>query len=225
MFLCTDSLNRFIDEVVKMSRMVIRERLQGEMIAVIRSDETDFAVELCRTILGTGWRTIEVTFTIPHATRVISLIKETVPTAVIGAGTVLSVKQADEAIRAGADFLVTPCLIDGVGEFCREKGIFSVLGAMTPTEAYQAFLAGSDAVKLFPSDQLGPKFMRALLQPFPHIAFIPTGGIDPTNVKKWMDLGAFAVGIGSYLTQGIQRSHLNEVESRCNLIVQSLKGN
>ncbi len=205
-----------------MSKVTVKQQIQDKVMAIIRADERDFAVELCQTVLAAGVHTIEVTFTVPDAANVIAHIKEHAPNAVVGAGTVLSANQAAEASRAGADFIVAPCVVEEVASFCREVDIFCVLGAMTPTEAFQAYQAGSDAVKLFPGDQLDPKFIRAIKEPFPFMDFIPTGGIGPDNARTWFEHGAWSVGVGGYLTKGVQKTNLAVVGNRCRLLLESL---
>lgn len=117
--------------------------------------------------------------------------------AAVGIGTVLTADQAKAAIDAGAKFLVTPGLRPEVAEVAVKAGIPFSLGAMTPTEVAQALDLGSAAVKIFPARQLGPVYLKDLQGPYPGIKLLPSGGIDASNAKGYLDAGAAAVCCGT----------------------------
>ena len=117
----------------------------------------------------------------------------------IGAGTVLSVEAARRAVDAGASFLVAPHLDAEVVAWAATRGMPMLPGAATPTEVLAAWRAGAAAVKVFPASVLGPAFLRELRGPFPDIPLQPTGGISVETAGAFIEAGAIAVGIGSWL--------------------------
>lgn len=118
----------------------------------------------------------------------------------VGAGTILEVRQVERALEAGAEFLVSPHLDEWLVDWAASRGAPFVAGAMTPSEAVRAWAVGAAAVKLFPASVVGPKFVREMRGPLGHIPLIPTGGISADNAREFIDAGATAVGIGSWLT-------------------------
>src|SRR5690606_487123 len=120
----------------------------------------------------------------------------------VGAGTVRTVEQFDEAIAAGAQFTVAPNLDLPTVERAQARDILHLPGVFTPTEAQQAYVAGCKIVKLFPSDVVGPRYLKAIRAPLDDILFCPTGGITPENVGEYIRAGAAAVGLGSALVTG-----------------------
>ena len=112
----------------------------------------------------------------------------------IGAGTVLTVENAKEAMSAGARFLVSPVVDAQVVSFCRQHELVSIPGTLTPTEMMTAHRAGADIVKLFPGPANGPDFVRAVRGPLPFLRIFPTSGVTEDNVDAWFQAGAFGVG-------------------------------
>lgn len=119
--------------------------------------------------------------------------------ALIGAGTVLDAATAREVIEAGAEFVVSPSTHSPVIETTRALGKISVPGAYTPTEIVTALEMGADFVKLFPANQLGPDYVKAVKAPLPDAPIVPTGGVTPANVKAYVEAGACAVAVGGGL--------------------------
>ena len=117
----------------------------------------------------------------------------------VGAGTILDRGTAEAFAEAGAAFLVSPGAVAGVAAAARERGIPSILGALTPTEVAAALAAGANAVKVFPASLGGVAYLRALRGPFGDVAFVPTGGIEVDEIGSWLDAGSAAVGLGSAL--------------------------
>jgi 2-dehydro-3-deoxyphosphogluconate aldolase / (4S)-4-hydroxy-2-oxoglutarate aldolase len=118
---------------------------------------------------------------------------------VVGAGTVLSVDAARRAVDAGAAFLVSPHLDEGVVAWAAEAGIPALPGAATPTEVLLGWRAGAAAIKVFPASSLGPTFLRELRGPLPDIPLVPTGGVTVENAGGFIEAGAIAIGLGSWL--------------------------
>ena len=140
-----------------------------------------------------GFRLIEVTMTTPDCLEHIAALSER-HGIVVGAGTVLTVEAAKEALAAGARFLVSPCTDPQVITFCCQHDLVSVPGTFTPTEMMLAHRAGADLVKLFPGPTNGPDFVRAVRGPLPFLRIFPTSGVTEENVDQWFAAGVFGVG-------------------------------
>ena len=119
----------------------------------------------------------------------------------IGAGTVRGLEDLRAALEAGAEFIVTPVVVEDVIRRCRSDGVFIVPGAFTPTEIHRAWDLGADLVKLFPADQLGPAYVRSVKGPLPEVKLCPTGGITVESIAAYRLAGAEAFGIGGQLFQ------------------------
>ena len=169
-----------------------------QVAAVVRAASVDDPAKLARTLTGEGIRCVEFTFTIPAA---VDLIAEAArePGTIIGAGTVLSAEQATAAIEAGARFIVSPGLIQEIVPVGRAHDIPVILGALTATEVHAAGALGAAAVKIFPAGLGGPRYLRDLRGPFPHLPFMPSGGVTPDNAAEFLAAGATAVFAGSDL--------------------------
>ena len=206
-----------------MNKLEVKKLIKGKLIAVIRGNDLAEAKIICKTLIESGITSLEITFSLQGAEKLINDLKKEFPQALIGAGTVLSKEQAELAANNGADFIVSPCIIKEVGAYCKEHDIFCSMGAATPTEAYESYMAGSDVVKLFPGDCLSPKMIKNIQAPMPFIEIMPTGGVDDTNVKNWFESGAYAAGFGGYLTKGITSSNLDLLKERCEKLINANK--
>lgn len=206
-----------------MNKQEAKRLIKGKLISVIRGNDLEEAKLICKTLIESGITSLEITFSLPGAEKLISHLKKEFPEALIGAGTVLSREQAELAASHGADFIVSPCIVEEVGAYCKEKDIFCSMGAATPTEAYNSYLAGSDVVKLFPGDCVSMKMIKGIKAPMPFIEMMPTGGVDDTNVKQWFESGAYAAGFGGYLTKGITSSNLDVLKERCAKLIKATK--
>lgn len=168
-------------------------------ITVVRAPRIDDPAALCAALVAGGIRTVEFTFTTPGVERIVAeaVGAATDSGALVGAGTVTDEARAEAAIAAGARFIVTPGLHDGVAAICRDAGIPFLLGALSPTEVMRAVEAGASAVKIFPASLVGPGYLKDLSGPFPGVAFVPSGGLHADNAAAWVDAGALAVTAGS----------------------------
>lgn len=136
--------------------------------------------------------------TVPDAPEVIKKLFEKFGDEVlIGAGTVLDVETARRCLEADAKFIVTPCLIVQIIEFCKSNEVLICAGALTPTEIYAAWSAGADVVKVFPVSAMGgASYIKSLKAPFPQIELLPTGGLKMEDLAEFTEAGAIAIGIG-----------------------------
>lgn len=168
-------------------------------IAVVRAPEIADAAELCRALVAGGITGVELTYTTPNLLKHVARAAETAAGhgAIIGVGTVLTAEQARAAIDSGAQFLVTPGIRPDVAKVAADAGIPFSLGALTPTEVAMALDLGSAVVKIFPARALGPGYLKDLQGPYPGLKLLPSGGIDATNAKDYLDAGAIAVACGT----------------------------
>jgi 2-dehydro-3-deoxyphosphogluconate aldolase/(4S)-4-hydroxy-2-oxoglutarate aldolase len=171
------------------------------IIPVIRAANVDEALKAVQAVCAGGIPLVEITMTVPDATKVIRTVVEQYGDHVLtGAGTVLSGEQAKACIDAGAEFIVSPGLSMSVLEVTRSRGKLAIPGALTPTELMSAVAAGAQVIKIFPCGNVGgPKYLKALRGPFPNLALIPTGGVNVTNAADYVAAGAFALGVGADL--------------------------
>ncbi|MCX4513890.1 bifunctional 4-hydroxy-2-oxoglutarate aldolase/2-dehydro-3-deoxy-phosphogluconate aldolase [Streptomyces sp. NBC_01619] len=171
------------------------------LLAIVRGSDPDAALNTVLTLAEEGVALIEVSLTGRDALDVIARARAALgPDALLGAGTVLTADDAREAHKAGAAFLVTPAVSDGIATG-RELGLPVLAGVMTPTDILQALRLGADALKLFPAGSAGgPGYLRDLRGPFPDLPFVPVGGVDAGAAAEYLRAGATAVGVGSPLT-------------------------
>lgn len=182
---------------------------------VVINDANDTAKVLSELREG-GINCAEITFRTACAEQAIKIGRELFEDMNIGAGTVINREQAERAFDAGAKFIVSPGFSDEVAEFCIAKNLPYYPGCVTPTEIMRALSYGLDVVKFFPAGVYGGlKAMKALSAPFPQIRFIPTGGVDLTNLKEYLDFDkTYAVG-GSFMMKG-------DIANNCKEIVKIL---
>ena len=169
-----------------MKRVAILNRLQeAGVIAVVRGDSQEEALQASHAVIKGGMTGIELTFTVPHADEVISELAESYKDnedVLIGAGTVLDAVTARLAIVAGAQFIVSPSFDQETAELCNLYQIPYLPGCMTITEMKTALKSGVDIVKLFPGSAFGPSIVKAVKGPMPQLNIMPTGGVSLDNM-------------------------------------------
>ncbi|MGG0528655.1 bifunctional 4-hydroxy-2-oxoglutarate aldolase/2-dehydro-3-deoxy-phosphogluconate aldolase [Bacillus pumilus] len=183
----------------KSASLSVKERLAAcKLIAVVRAESEAEGIEIIERLKKKGVRAIEVTYTTPNAEHIIASFQHE-QDLIVGAGTITTLQQAQSAIDAGSQFIVSPGYLPVIGEHLSFHDTLYVPGVLTPSEIMHAKAAGYCLLKLFPSGSFGLSYMKNLQGPFPDIEFIPTGGIHPADVPKWLKAGAVAVGVGSQL--------------------------
>jgi 2-dehydro-3-deoxyphosphogluconate aldolase/(4S)-4-hydroxy-2-oxoglutarate aldolase len=170
------------------------------VIPVVRAGSADDALRLARLLVTAGFDAIELTMTVPCA---VDVLKQLSRQLITGMGTVLSADEAEAAMAAGAAFIVTPCLVEGVAERCRSRGVPALIGALSPSEIWRAHQSGAAAVKVFPVSSLGgPHYVRHVRSVFPSVHLVPTGGVREDQIRDYLGAGALAVGMGGDLLAG-----------------------
>ena len=176
---------------------LIQEMHRHRLVAVVRSKSAEEAMETAEAVADGGIKFVEITFSVPGAVGVIEKLAKRTDLRV-GGGTVLSPDEAQQAITAGAEFIVSPTLELNLVPICRGADVACISGAATPSEIISAARAGADLVKIFPADCVGgPHFVRQILGPFPDARLMVSGGVDESNVKEYAALGVTGICIGS----------------------------
>lgn len=180
--------------------MSIVERLgQLGLIPVVKIDQTSQGPLLAEALLAGGLPCVEITFRTPDAEEAIRNITRSYPDMLTGAGTVITIDQADRAVSAGARFIVSPGLSMPVIEWCLEHKVPVFPGIATSTEIITALSYGLEVLKFFPAEALGgAKTLQALSAPFDRVRFIPTGGINMQNLESYVKLSCVHACGGSW---------------------------
>ncbi|HSP10555.1 MAG TPA: 2-dehydro-3-deoxyphosphogluconate aldolase [Candidatus Dormibacteraeota bacterium] len=175
----------------------IAEVFPNRLCGVLRTENADAGFQACLAAVEGGVRTIEITKTVPSCFELIrGLIATTGGRYPVGVGTVWDPGAVTEAKEAGASFVVTPVVLPEVAEACRREDILCVLGALTPTEIYQARLAGAAMVKVFPAGPVGgPAYIEALNGPMGGVPFWVSGGVQISDIGAYLRLGVKAIGL------------------------------
>jgi 2-dehydro-3-deoxyphosphogluconate aldolase/(4S)-4-hydroxy-2-oxoglutarate aldolase len=170
------------------------------IVAIVRGQSDELILKAIEAALAGGINVIEVTFTVPNALRIIEKLAGHLSSdVVLGAGTVLSPDKAASAVDAGAQFIVSPNTDVSVIEAAKSRGVPVCPGALTPTEVVTAWQAGADVIKIFPANVMGPKYLKDLHGPLPDVPFMPTGGVNLTTAREYLENGAVALGVGGDL--------------------------
>ena len=174
----------------------------GIVPVVVLNDAKD-AEPLAKALCEGGLKCAEVTFRTAAAEESIKIMAEKFPDMLVGAGTVLTTEQVDRAVAAGAKFIVSPGLNPKVVKYCVEKGIPVCPGTCTPSEMEQAMDLGLDVVKFFPAEPSGGvKFIKAVAAPYTMLKFMPTGGVNATNVRDYLAYDKILCCGGSWMVKG-----------------------
>jgi 2-dehydro-3-deoxyphosphogluconate aldolase/(4S)-4-hydroxy-2-oxoglutarate aldolase len=206
---------------------VVDAILETRVVAIVRLERYDRAVEIARALLDGGISVVEFTLTGVGAYDAIAATRAALGDAVqVGVGTVLNVDAAAAAIGSGAQFVVTPTMSPAVIRACVARGTPILSGALTPTEALTAHESGADMVKLFPARLGGPQYLRDILAPLPFLKIVPTGGVGAENARAYLDAGAVAVGIGGSLisAQAVAQADWAKIAAGARAVVEALRG-
>ncbi len=196
------------------------------VIPVVALDDANSAVDLAKALINGGLPCAEITFRTEAAKDSIELISKEFPEMLVGAGTVLSIEQAKEAIKAGAKFIVAPGFDPELVDYCLENNIPVFPGCVTPSEVTQAYKRGLGIVKFFPASNYGGMTMiKALAGPFPSMRFIPTGGINKDNLPEYIESEKiFACG-GTWMVKKdlINNKEFDKIETMTKEAVEIVK--
>ena len=203
---------------------------QMGIVPVVVLNDVKNAVPLAQSLINGGLPCAEVTFRTEAAQQSIAEISKNFPQMFVGAGTVLTTEQIDRAVDAGAKFIVSPGFNPKVVEYCIKKGYPVTPGIMTPTELEMALEFGLDVVKFFPAENAGGlKMIKAMAAPYTKMKFMPTGGINPQNVREYLQCDKILACGGSWMVKGdlINSGNFAEIEKltkEASQIVKEIRG-
>lgn len=205
--------------------MIIQKMSDAGLVAVVRAENADEAIKISDACLDGGCSSIELTFTVPGAHRVIEALAEKYPNGemLLGAGTVLDSETARIAILSGAAYIVSPSFNLETAKLCNRYRIPYIPGCMTINEVITAMEAGADIIKIFPADLFGPKIIKDIKGPLPQAKMMPTGGVDVDNVGEWIKAGAVAVGAGSSLTKGAKTGDYKAITETAKKFIDGIR--
>lgn len=206
--------------------MVERIERSG-VVAIVRLDDYTRAAEMARALADGGVEAVEFTYTNPAAGEAVRATKEAIGDAMlVGAGTVLDPETARAAILLGADFIVTPTVQVETIRLCQRYSVPTVIGAFTPTEILTAWEAGATIVKVFPASVGGPRYLKDVRGPLPHVRLMPTGGVSRENAAEFIRAGAVGVAAGSNLVDAatVERGDWSTLTERARALVEAVQG-
>lgn len=181
--------------------IIDRVRQMG-IIPVVTIPKLEHALPLAESLLEGGLPCAEVTFRTAAAVESMMEIRARFPEIFLGAGTVLTTEQAETAINAGAQFIVSPGTNPAVVDYCLSKDVTIFPGVCTPTEIEIALARGVDVLKFFPAEAMGGVgFLKAICAPYRQVRFIPTGGIDQNNLGQYLALSEVVACGGSWMVK------------------------
>ncbi|MBR3865005.1 MAG: bifunctional 4-hydroxy-2-oxoglutarate aldolase/2-dehydro-3-deoxy-phosphogluconate aldolase [Clostridia bacterium] len=175
-------------------------------IPVVVIKDLSETARIMKALRANGINNAEITFRTACAKEAIALASKEFPDMLIGAGTVINAKQCNEALEAGAKFIVSPGLSPAVAEICKANNVPYYPGCVTPTEIMQALELGIEVVKFFPANIYGGlKALKALSAPFPQVKFIPTGGVDRSNIEEFLAFDkVYAIGGSFFVKEALE---------------------
>ncbi|WP_217516059.1 bifunctional 4-hydroxy-2-oxoglutarate aldolase/2-dehydro-3-deoxy-phosphogluconate aldolase [Vibrio metschnikovii] len=180
--------------------MTLEQRLaQIKIVPVIAINHAQQALPLAKVLMKNGLPCAEITFRTEAAQEAIRLMRDAYPEMLIGAGTVLTTAQVDQAQQAGADFIVSPGLNPTTVKYCQQRGIAIVPGVNNPSLVEQAMELGLRTLKFFPAEPSGGIAMLKALSAVYPVKFMPTGGISAANVQHYLDLPSVVACGGTWM--------------------------
>ncbi len=198
-----------------------------KVFAVIRAENTKQALDLSYALLEGGINIIEISLLTPKPYNVISKLKK--DDVFIGAGTVMDSNMAIQAIDAGSQFIISPFTDRDIIKTAIKQNIIVASGCLTPTEIIYANKLGANFIKIFPAHSLGGvSYLKSLIDIFPHIPFMPTGGVNLTNLNDYFSVGVMAVGMSSALLDKDTLANYDSIKNRakqCTSIINQLSKN
>jgi len=199
------------------------ELLERKISAIIRTDNQKVAEQAMQAAVAGGFRVVEFTLTTPGALNLITQFRDN-DDLIVGAGTVMSPTIVQEAVEAGAQFLVSPvCSVDVIQE-AEKLDVVSMPGTFTATEMESAHRAGADFVKLFPAPANVAEYIRFILAPLPHLKIFPTSGVNIDNMLDVLQAGAAGTGFVRPLfnPEMIRNKNYDGIRQRAEAIVERL---
>lgn len=184
---------------------IIGQIVQQKMLPLYFHSDKEVSIGILKALYAAGIKAVEYTNrgveAVDNFKALRSVVNDSMPGMKLGIGTVKTTADAENFIKAGADFIISPVVYPPVARVVEEAGLLWIPGCLTPTEIFTAEMNGAKMVKIFPGSVVGPSYISAIKELFPGLLFMPTGGVDTTaeNIKEWFNSGVCAVGMGSKL--------------------------
>jgi 2-dehydro-3-deoxyphosphogluconate aldolase / (4S)-4-hydroxy-2-oxoglutarate aldolase len=184
---------------------IIAQIVQQKMLPLYFHSDKEVSINILKALYAAGIKAVEYTNrgveAVENFKALRTVVNESMPGMKLGIGTVKTTADAENFIKAGADFIISPVVYPPVARVVEEAGLLWIPGCLTPTEIFTAEMNGAKMVKIFPGSVVGPSYISAIKELFPGLLFMPTGGVDTTaeNIKEWFNSGVCAVGMGSKL--------------------------
>ena len=181
--------------------MNIIEKIKEQgVIPVIVIEDINSVRPLAEALLEGGLNVVEITFRTREAAGAIEIMRNVFRQMIVGAGTVLNIEQAEQAVDSGAQFIVSPGSNSNVIKYCHDNNICIIPGVMTPSEIEKNLEEGIETMKFFPAQAAGgPEMIKSLSAPYLNIQFMPTGGINQNNIRDYLSIGSVIACGGSWM--------------------------
>lgn len=212
---------------------ILNSVIKSGLVPLFTHPDLELAKKVLDVSYESGVRVFEYTNRHNNAFEVFKSLKvyaEKYPDLLLGIGTIFEVEDAEKFHFAGADFIISPAMVQDVARFCRTRGIFYVPGCATITEVFIGKQLGSSLIKIFPGNVLGPAFVKSVLSVIPDIRLMATGGVEPNeqNLKAWFGAGIHCVGMGSQLfdVKALENGDFSSLKSNIKeslTIIQSIR--
>lgn len=215
---------------MKNQQDILTQIRQQKMLPLYFHKDVEVSINVLKALYEAGIRAVEYTNrgaeAVANFKAMRKLVNESMPGMLLGIGTVKTVEDADQFIKAGADFIISPVVYPPVAKAVQDAGLLWIPGCLTPTEIFTAELNGAKMVKIFPGSVVGPSYISAIKELFPGLLFMPTGGVDTTaeNIKEWFNNGVVAVGMGSKLISKsiLQNKQYDELTTLTKVVLEIL---
>lgn len=196
----------------------------AKVSAIIRTDTKEKAEAAMNAAVGGGFKLVEFTMTTPGALDLIASFARR-DGLLVGAGTVMSPSMAEDAVNAGASFIVSPIFDEAVVQKASSLGAVTIPGASTPTEMVTAYRGGADLVKVFPAQAGGVRFIEAVRGPLPDLPLFPTAGVDGENLTEYLDAGCVGAGFvkSLFVQADIDDGNFAAIQERASRIIKKLE--
>lgn len=198
---------------------------EKKIVTVVRGNTEEEALNIANACIKGGITCIEVTYTNPAASKVITTLKVKYKHNIdvcIGAGTVLDAPTAKIAIEAGANYIVSPAFNAEVATLCNRYAVAYIPGCMTIQEIITAMEHGSEVIKLFPGSVMGENYIKAIKAPLPYTSIMVTGGVNLNNAASWLTKGAAAIGIGGEFSTLATTNEYDAITALSNAFVNAI---
>lgn len=196
------------------------------VIAILRNTPDELLLPYVAALFEGGIKSFEISFTTPDAARQIEMVKEHLPDEVlVGAGTILTPAEADESMKAGADYLLSPAADTAVLKHCQKLSVPFMPGVYSPSDVSTCLAFGFHTLKLFPADALPDNYIKSLKGPFPQAEFVAVGGVTSGNAAAYFKNGFIGVGIGSSLAakDALAAKNWNRITTDITCLFESIR--